>query len=221
MQQPAARRHAVRLVVETLRPEFVEIGRQSFLHELGMQLGDSIDGMASDDREVRHANARVLEDRDALLHREVARKAPLDFRDQPAVDLLNDLQMARQHPLDHLDRPSLQRFRQQGVIRVTAGLHRQRPGGLPRQRVLVDERAHQLRDRQRRMRVVEMDGHLRREFIEVVVALQVALHDVAHGARDQEVLLQQPQLAPEATRSDGYRIFEIASVLILCCTAAM
>ena len=61
--------------------------------------------------------------------------------------------------------------------------------------VFVDEHPHQLGDGQRRMRVIHLNGHLRREVIEGIVRLTIALHDVANGAGHQEVLLQQAQLA--------------------------
>ncbi len=86
------------------------------------------------------------------------------------------------------------------MIRVTARLDGDGPGVLPRQVVVVDERAHQLDDRQRRVRVVHLDGRLRGKLLERVVPFAIALHDVAHGAGDEEVLLQQAQLAPAVDR---------------------
>ena len=87
-------------------------------------------------------------------HRHFTREAPFHFGGDSAIDLLNDLQMPRQHSLEHLHRPSLERFRQQRVVRVRARLHRDRPRVLPRQRLIVHQRAHQLRNGERRMRVI-------------------------------------------------------------------
>ena len=96
-----------------------------------------------------------------------------------------------------------ERLRQQRVVCVAARRHRDRPRLFPRQAVVIDEQPHQLSDRERRMRVVHLDGHLRREFVESTVLLAVALHDVAHGAGHEEVLLQQSQLATAIDQVGG------------------
>ena len=72
VQQPAARRHAVRLVVEALGTELVEVRRERRLHQLRMQRGDAVDRMAADHGQVAPcapAAIAVVDDRDALLHR--------------------------------------------------------------------------------------------------------------------------------------------------------
>ena len=139
----------------------MEIGRQRLFDQIGVQLGHAVDGVAAGHRQVRHAHltpVALFEKRDAMLHRRIAGEASLHFGDDAAIDLLNDLHMPRQHALEHFHRPALQRFRQQGVIREGARLECDRPSLLPRKRLLVQECAHQLCHRERRMRVVQMDG---------------------------------------------------------------
>jgi hypothetical protein len=60
----------------------------------------------------------------------------------------------------------------------------------------VDEDPHQLRDRDRRVGVVELDRVLLRELVEGLVDLLVAADDVRDRAGDEEVLLLQAQIAP-------------------------
>ena len=57
--QPHARGHAVGHVEEALRIKLVEIVQRGFLQQLRMQLGNAIDRMAADRRQVRHANILV------------------------------------------------------------------------------------------------------------------------------------------------------------------
>src|ERR1043166_3295179 len=88
-QEPPARRHAVRLVVEALRIELEELRRESRLHELGVQRGDAVDGVTSNDGEIRHPHFIAFDDGDALRHRRLAGESALDFSDESPVDLLD------------------------------------------------------------------------------------------------------------------------------------
>ena len=58
LEQPAARRHAVGLVIKFLRPELVEVGDQGRLDEFGVHGRDAVDRVAADNRQVRHADLR-------------------------------------------------------------------------------------------------------------------------------------------------------------------
>ena len=79
------------------------------------------------------------------------------------VDEIDDLQMAREQPAQQRHRPGLERFRQQGVVRVVQCRGADAPSILPRELVLVDEDAHELRNGDRSMGLVELDGRLIRE----------------------------------------------------------
>ena len=56
---PAARRHAVRLVAEPLRPQLVEVLQHVLLQQLRVQLRHAVDRVAADAREVRHAHVAL------------------------------------------------------------------------------------------------------------------------------------------------------------------
>ena len=71
VQQPAARRDAVRLVVEALGIELVKLRSQRRLHELRVQRGHAVDRMAAGHRQVAHPHVAALafvEKRNALQH---------------------------------------------------------------------------------------------------------------------------------------------------------
>ena len=86
--------------------------------------------------------------------------APLRFLQMMPIDQINDLQMPRQQPPEEFGRPALERFRQQRVIGIAQRCACDRPGVFPVEIMLVHQDAHQLGNRDRWMRVVELDGCL-------------------------------------------------------------
>ena len=67
LHQPAARRHAVGLVVDPLRIEFVEVAEDRLLHQLGVQRRHAVDRVAADERQLSHADtaaAALVDQRD-------------------------------------------------------------------------------------------------------------------------------------------------------------
>src|SRR4051812_41449775 len=91
------------------------------------------------------------------------------------VDPVDNLQMPRQNTLEQLKRPALERLRQQRVIRIGQGAHGHPPCLVPRQPMLIDQKAHQFRYSQTRMRVVELDGSTVRQEMEVAICPQMSL----------------------------------------------
>ncbi len=110
------------------------------------------------------------------------------------VDLVDDLEVARQDGAEQIDRPLLERLGHHRVIRVAEARLGQLPRLLPLDQLDVDEQSHQLGDRDRRVRVVELDRDLVGEHVERVVRLLVAPDDVLERRGDEEVLLLEPQL---------------------------
>jgi hypothetical protein len=62
IKQPAAMGDAIRLIVELLREELVEILEGIVLEDMGMDLGDAIDGESGIDRHIRHMDLAVFDD---------------------------------------------------------------------------------------------------------------------------------------------------------------
>lgn len=54
--KPSPRRYAVRDVDEFFRPNLVKIAQNIGLQQLRVQLGDTVDRMAADAREIRHTD---------------------------------------------------------------------------------------------------------------------------------------------------------------------
>ena len=100
--------------------------------------------------------------------------APAGAVEVGRIDEIDDLHVARQQALHQRHRPALQRLGQQRVVGVGEGGLRDRPGLVPFEAVEVDQNAHQLGDRDRRMGVVELDGRVFAKRADVLVLLDVA-----------------------------------------------
>ena len=162
-----------------------------------MQFGNAIDRVTPDDGEIGHADHRfvsLLDQRHATNPVGIARPSPADLGDKMRVDLVDDVEQPRQQATEHRYRPHLERFGQQRVVGVGHRVARDVPGLAPVEVVLVDEQAHQLGDRHRRVRVIELEAILFRKRGEVVaVSIPPVAQGVLQGRRGQEVLLSQTQ----------------------------
>ena len=193
--QPAARGDAVGDGHELLRHDLIVVREGGALEDVAVELGDAVDRVGIRDAHVGHVRLIVGE------HGHVADAVPLageavkQLLAQAAVELLHDGVDARQRLTHHVLRPLLQRLGHDGVVGVGDGVPGQALGDLPGQVLLVHEDAHQLGDDQRRVRVVDVEGHLLRQQLHVraVDALEV-LHGVLQRRADEEVLLHQAQL---------------------------
>lgn len=131
------------------------------------------------------------------------------------VDLLDDLEVTRQQFADELGRPHFQGFRKQGVAGVVEGLVGDLPSGVPIVAVLVHEDAHELRNADDRVGVVELEGDLVREGgqIRLVLARVEDADGVVDGGGHEEVLLLEAQSL--ALRGGVFRIQDLGDVLSL------
>ena len=211
---PASRRHAIGLVLEFLGPQLVEIAQHVGLQQLRVQRRHAIDGMAAHAGQVRHAHialAALVDQRHARQALLIAQEADAHGVEEARIDLVDDLQVSRQHAAEQVQRPALQRLGQQRVVGVGEGARGDRPGLVPGHHVLIDQQAHQLRDRDRRMRVVELDGELLVEVLHRQVLRAQDAEHVLQRTGDEEVLLLQPQLL--ALQLVVVRIQHLAEVL--------
>ena len=194
--EPATVRDAVRLVVEEARIVLIEVMQRRRLQDVRMDLRDAVDTVAADDGEARHMNHIILDDGERM-HLALVLRIALAHIDEPAaVDLVNDHIDARQKRLEHLDRPLLKGLRHDRVIRVRHRVLRDGPRLVPLEPLLIDEDAHELCDTERRMRIVDMDGNLLREVVDVEPRLLVMAHDALHTGGDEEVLLDKAHATP-------------------------
>ena len=153
---------------------------------------------------LRHAHVArpaFIDEREPREPRVVAGKCGAHFVEEAAVDFEDDLEMPRQQRAEEIDRPFLQRLGQQRVIGVGEGRARHRPRFVPAERVLVHEQAHQLRDGDRRVRVVELHGPFFVEGRGRAAEQRVdAQHVLQRAAREKELLLEPQLLARGAPR---------------------
>ena len=123
----------------------------------------------------------------------IAGDPPPHVVEKPPVDLVDNLEVTRQELTEERHRPSLERFGHQRVVRVAAAGLGDRPGRVPVHVVLVDEQPHQLGNRNRGMRVVQLDRPARREVLQPPPGRQLQANHVLQRAGDEEELLRQPQ----------------------------
>ena len=119
--------------------------------------------------------------------------------------------MARQDAAEDLERPALQGLRQQRVVGIRKRLASHAPRVDPRHGVLIDQQAHELRNRDRRMGVVQLHRKL---FVELGDRQFLRAQDAEHvlqRAGDEEILLFEAQLL--AAQLLVVRIEDLAEVL--------
>ena len=163
-------------------------------HQLGVQRGHAVHLVRAEEGQGAHAHAplAVLVDQRHRGQRRHVRPGGQRVEMQ-LVDLVDDLHVARQQPLHQRHRPAFQRLGQQRVVGVGDGVGGDLPGLGPRQAVFVHQQPHQLRDDDRRMRVVELDGAFVGQVVQVAILADVPVQQVLQRCRREEILLPQPQ----------------------------
>ena len=163
-----------------------------------MQFRHTINLVAHHDRQPCHthpAAVRFIDNRRPPQQTGIVRILLLQRFQEVVVNLKNDLQMARQNFAQHIHRPGLQRFAHQSVVGIRENLTAHFKRIIPTELVLINQQTHQLRDRQHRMGVVEVNGDFIRQIIVGFVQLIMTIQNVLHRGGDQEILLAQAQLA--------------------------
>ena len=177
-----------------------------------MQLGHTVDMGAAIGGEICHAHGVTGID-GHVLDGLVGNALGLKLGFELGVDLLDDFEVTRQQFADELGRPYFQGFRKQGVASVVEGLVGDGPSGVPIVAVLVHENAHELRNADDRVGVVELEGDLVRERgqIRLVLARIEDADGVMDGGGHEEILLLQTQCL--ALRGGIFRIQDLGDVL--------
>ena len=201
--QPASGGHPVGLVVEALGEQLGQVPDGALPEEFGVDGGDPVRAVGSDDGQVGHADPpdRALLDQARPGHPAlVSGEAGANLVDQPAVHLQDDVEVARNDRREPLERPPLQRLREERVVRVGERPAGEVPGVVPGEPRVVEQDSHQLGHGHGRVGVVELDRDLLGERVPVAVAGHEAAQDVGERAGHQEVLLDEAQRLPGAGR---------------------
>ena len=170
--------------------------RKTLLQDLRVQGGDAVDRVAADDGEVGHADPLLppssMSDMRRSRSASPGKRLATSLRKR-SVDLVDDLEVARQDPAEQVHRPPFQRLGHDRVVRVAECTHGRSPRPSQPTPLIIEQDPHQFGDRQRRVGVVELDRHLPREVLQLVLMLLEPAEDVLEGGGDQEVFLPQPQ----------------------------
>ena len=184
--QPAARRHAVRLVHDA-RMQRLKFRKQVLFHQIGMQRGNPVHLVRHDHGQLAHPHFMVLDDPHPMRARGIGFAVP-------TVDPFDDLHMARQDIAEGIGRPAFQRLGQKRVVGIAQTgarrLHRVRK----LHPVVIDQQADQLWPGNGGVRVVHLDGDMFGQVAQRMAPRGEAAQDVLQRGRGQEEFLFQPQL---------------------------
>ena len=158
-------------IIKLLRHHVIEIFQFLIFQDLRVQPCHTVDGETGYNRHMRHAHLIVPEDchfSDLLF---IARIFGADLLQETAVDLLDDLVNTRKQLREQIDRPFFQRLCHNRMVGIGTGLCGHFPCLLPGQAFHINEQPHQLRNGNRRMRIIHLDCHLLIKLFDVVVVL--------------------------------------------------
>ena len=191
--EPAARGHAVGLIVEALRPDGVPLLEGVALDDLRVEGGDAVDGVGRVAGNPGHAHG-VSGDGGHVVDGALVEAALGHVDTEATVDLADDLGNAREQAIKDVDVPGLEGLGQNRVVRVGEGLGNNCPGLFPAEAMLVHEDAHEFGDGEDRVGVVELNGVVLGEAVQVgAVVTHVVLDDLLQGGGAEEVLLAHAQ----------------------------
>src|SRR5215467_9581051 len=146
-----------------------------------MNSGNAVGTVRADDRKVCHTNLPyrpLFNKADALDAAFVTWESYSYFIEQPTINLVNDFELPWEKTLKPPCRPLLQGLGQQGMIGISQSFPGQLPSLVPSEVRVVDQDSHQLRDRHRRMGVVQLNGGLLRELFPIGIVAQEAPDDI-------------------------------------------
>ncbi len=196
--QPSSRGDPVGHVGKLVRAvDFDKVLENGGLDQVRMQFGHPVHFLTSNDRQISHSHhlrLRFLDDRDRRQQVAPVGDFLLHHLEELHVDLVDDLEVPREQILHQGHRPLLQGLRKDGMIRVSKGVGHNAPRLGPFQTFDVDQNSLQFHDCQRRMRIVQLDGHHVRKLRPRLLGLLKPADDIKQRCRAPEILLLQTQL---------------------------
>ena len=204
--QPAARRDAVGLVVETLGEHLGQILDRRGAQQFGVNGRHAVGAVRADNGQVGHADlalGTLLDEAYALDAAGVAGETLPHRLEQAAVDLqlISRCRGSSARTTPAAISPGLRAC----VVRIRQRPLGEVPGLVPAQVRVVEQDAHQLGHRQRRMRIIELDGDFLRQHAPVGVAAPEAPHQIGQRTGDEKILLHRAQSLAHAGGVVGYR----------------
>ena len=160
---------------------------------------DSVRAVRTRDGQIGHPHlpfCAFLDETHTLYPSFIAGKSRSHVIEQPAINLVDDLEVTWQQDLEPFDRPFLQSFGKQRVIGVGQRFYRDGPSVIPTEMDLVEQNPHQLRYCHCRMRVVELDGDFVGECVPVGVGHAKTAHEIRERAGHEKIFLHETQPLP-------------------------
>ena len=159
-----------------------------------MQGRNAVYRMAANDGQVSHTNLTVsdnghISDLDGVVAIFIRQ-----FDHKAAVDLLHDLIDTGQQAAEQFHRPFFQCFGKDGMVCISADLSCDIPRLFPGNIVFIHQHTHQLRHSHAGVGIVQLEGNLFRQDIEVCVHFFETGNDSLHRCGNKEILLTQAQL---------------------------
>ncbi len=146
--------------------------------------------------ELSHAQVlfqAFFDDGDVAHSQDVSGIAPAHLFHDELVDLIDDGQMAGKQLFKQRYAPAFQGFWQNGVVCIRKYLFTDLPSFVEAHAFFIDKDAHQLRNCQSGMSVVQLNADFVGKSGKTVVILLPLIKDVLQGCRYEEVFLLQPQ----------------------------
>ena len=191
--QPAPVVDAVGNVLELAWVLGIGVVEDVLFQDLRVKRGHPIDGETGADTQVGHTDLAAPDHRHVPHLGLVAVKRLVELGLIAIADLDQKLPDAGQQGLDELLGPALQGLGENGVVGVGHGVGDDVPRLVPAVALLVQQDAHELRDDQGGVGVVDLNDVLFMEITQGAVLRLVLAADGLDGGGDEEILLLEPQ----------------------------
>ena len=159
-----------------------------------MKLCNTVDRISAYDSQTSHMNLSVI-DHCHLADFFLITRVLLSYLDQEAaVDLFYDLIDTRKKSGEQVNRPFFKCLCHNRMVRVCTGLCRNLPCLIPAKAFHIHQNSHQLRNSYGRVGIIQLEGNLLIELMDIIMLSHVLLYSFLYGCRDEEILLLQTQL---------------------------
>ena len=194
MSQETSLRDTIRLIVELLRHHLIEIFQFLLLKDLRMKLCNTINREACYDRHICHTNLSIHKDCHFPYFLFISRIRLTNLDHEAAVNLLYDLINTRKQTGEDFNRPFFQCFCHDGMVGVCTGLRCDFPCLIPAKSLYINQKTHQLRYSNRRVRIVHLNDNFFIQLSDVSMLLFIFCDQCLKTCRNEEVLLLQTKL---------------------------
>ena len=191
--EPTTWSHAIGLVIKALGPNRVPLFERLTLDNFSVQCGHAVDRVRGVAGNPRHTDS-VARDGSHVVDGCAINAALGHVQAETTIDLANDFRNTGEETIEDVDIPGLQSLSQDRVVRVRESMGDNFPCFFPAEAVLIHEDAHEFRDSQNRVRVIELNGiELRKAAQIIAVFCDVVINDCLQRSRAEEVLLAHAQ----------------------------